>query len=57
MLPPSDLEGLLKKAIKDEPHRFATLESDALGFFNLIYFFMRLNTCLNEVYLILRKAY
>jgi hypothetical protein len=57
MLPASNLAGFLKKSIEDEPHRFATLESDALGFFNLMYFFKRLNICLNEVYLILHKAY
>ncbi len=28
------LPRLLKKDIAAEPHRFATLESDALGFFN-----------------------
>ena len=57
MLPATYLSEFLKKAIEEDPHRFATLESDALGFFNLIYFFTRLNTCLNEVYLILCKAY
>lgn len=51
------LAEILKQSIADEPHRFASLESDALGFFNLIYFFTRLNTCLDEIYSILCKAY
>lgn len=57
ILPDTQLAGLLKKAIKEDPSRFATLESDALGFFNLIYFFTRLNACLNEIYRLLCKAY
>lgn len=53
----ANLRKLLHKEIADDPNRFATLESDALGFFNLIYFFTRLNMHLNEVYCIIDKAY
>ena len=57
MLLYTNLETILKKAIEEDPHRFSSLESDALGFFNLAYFFMRLNTCLGEIYLIICKAH
>jgi len=57
MLSADNLKELLHKEIMDNPSRFATLESDALGFFNLIYFFTRLNMHLNEVYCIVDKAY
>lgn len=57
MLSAANLPTLLNKDIEENPNRFATLESDALGFFNLIYFFTRLNKHLNEVYFIIDKAY
>ena len=57
ILPCTELAGLLKRAIEEDPTRFASLESDALGFFNLIYFFTRLNTCIDEIYQLLYKAY
>lgn len=57
MLPIRNLTEFLNKEIKEDPSRFATLESDALGFFNLIYFFTRINSHLNNVYNIIDKAY
>ncbi len=57
MLSAANLPKLLNKDIEENPHRFASLESDALGFFNLIYFFTRLNKHLNEVYSIIDMAY
>lgn len=51
------LSECLEKAIQEAPSRFATLESDALGFFNLTYYFTRLNMCLNEIYYIVSKGY
>ncbi len=56
MLPATNVSDLIAKAIAGDPGRFATLESDALGFFNLMYFFTRLNACLNEVYSIMGKT-
>ena len=55
MLSVANLAEILKKSVIDEPHRFASLESDALGFFNLIYFFTRLNNCLDQIYLMLMQ--
>lgn len=57
MSPATNLKKRLHKEIAENPSRFATLESDALGFFNLMYFFTRLNMHLNEVYCIVDKAY
>ena len=57
LLPMTSLTELLSHAIAADPCRFATLESDALGFFNLIYFFTRLNTYLKDIYCIIGKAY
>jgi uncharacterized membrane protein YccC len=57
MLSVTNLTHFLTKEITEDPSRFATLESDALGFFNLIYFFTRLNTHLNNVYNIIDNAY
>ena len=34
--------------------RFASLDNEALGFFNLMYFFTQLNTCLNEINMTLK---
>lgn len=56
MAPATSVSDLLTKAIADNPCRFATLESDALGFFSLMYFFTQLNTCLNEVYALIDKS-
>lgn len=50
-----NLNELLIKAIKLQPARFATLDSEALGFYNLMYFFARLNTRLHEIHLLLGK--
>lgn len=57
MLPATNLTDFLTQEITVDPYRFATLESDALGFFNLIYLFSRLNTCLNDIYTVLSKTY
>jgi hypothetical protein len=57
MLSSANLKKLIQEEIAGDPSRFATLESDALGFFNLIYFFRRLNMHLTEVYCIVDKAY
>ncbi len=56
MLPVTRVTELLNQAIAEDSARFASLESEALGFFNLMYFFARLNTCLNEINLTLSKA-
>lgn len=53
MLPVVNLTELLTKAISQDPCRFASLESEALGFYNLMYFFTRLNTRLNDIYSLL----
>ncbi|WP_133130973.1 hypothetical protein [Legionella yabuuchiae] len=55
MCPAQDVSCLLQREIKTSPQRFATLESDALGFYNLMYFFTELNTNLNHVFDILDK--
>lgn len=57
LLSEANFSGLLTKAIAEDPNRFASLESDALGFFSLIYFFSRLNVQLKEVCEIISKAY
>ncbi len=49
MLPVTRVTELVTKAIEDDAARFASLESEALGFFNIMYFFARLNLCLNEL--------
>lgn len=56
LLAAANVTELLSKAIDQEPTRFATLESEALGFFNLMYFFTRLNTRLNDIYFLLSTA-
>ncbi|MCE3043661.1 FUSC family protein [Legionella sp. 16cNR16C] len=56
MLPAINIIDILTKAIKADPARFSTLESKSLGFFNLMYFFTRLNTRLNEIYSLLEKV-
>jgi len=56
MIPAVNVSDLITNAIADNPARFATLESDALGFFSLMYFFTRLNTSLNEMYLLASKS-
>lgn len=55
MLQPDNLMDLLTKAIQKDPERFALLDTQVLGFFNLMYFFTRLNTRLNNIYLLLGK--
>jgi uncharacterized membrane protein YgaE (UPF0421/DUF939 family) len=47
----------LQTAIAKEPERFSSLESDALSFFNLIYFLSRFNAGLQDIYHIFLKAY
>ncbi|WP_131783183.1 FUSC family protein [Legionella gresilensis] len=55
MLPPTNLMDLFNKAINDDPKHFSSLDNKALGFFNLMYFFTRLNTRLNDIYYLLSK--
>lgn len=50
MLPATSVSELLQKEINTHPQRFATLESDALGFYSLMYFFTQLNLNLNNVF-------
>lgn len=50
LLAASDVSVLLGQAIADNPARFASLASDALGVFSLMYFFTRFNSSLNQVY-------
>ncbi len=56
MLPVTRVTALLNKAIAEDSARFASLDSEALGYYNLMYFFTRLNTCLHEINLTLAKA-
>lgn len=56
MLPVTRVTELLNQAIKEDSERFASLDNKALGFFNLMYFFACLNTCLNEVNATLGKV-
>ena len=56
MLPVTRVTELLNQAIAEDSTRFASLENEALGFFNLMYFFARLNTCLIEINATLSKA-
>lgn len=56
MLTADHLTQLVAKAIHEEPARFATLDSDALGFFNLICFFSQLNHSLNDMGRILGRG-
>lgn len=55
MIPASKVAVSLANAIEEQPQHFASLESDALGFFSLMYFFTELNKALNEVYVIFCK--
>lgn len=55
MLPVTRVTELLHHAIIDDAARFGSLDNKALGFFNLMYFFARLNTCLIEVNKTLNK--
>lgn len=55
MLPVTRVTELLNHAIAEDSARFASLDSEALGFFNLMYFFARLNSCLHEINLTLDK--
>jgi hypothetical protein len=56
MLPVTRVTDLINKTINACPGRFASLDSDALGYYSLMYFFARLNACLHEVNSILNKA-
>lgn len=56
MLPVTRVSELVNQTIAGDSVRFASLESEALGFFNLMYFFTRLNVCLNEINSTLGKA-
>lgn len=53
MLQSANLIDLLVKAIKSDPTRFVELNTEVLGYFNLMYFFARLNMRLNHIYLLL----
>lgn len=55
MLQATNLMDLLARAIQSEPARFASLNTEVLGFFNLMYFFTRLNIRLNNIYSLLGK--
>lgn len=55
--PATDFSDLLQKEIDKSPGRFATLESDALGFYSLLYFFTQLNVYLSEVFNLLKKEH
>lgn len=57
ILPATDVMTLLENEIKAFPKRFATLENNALGFYNLMYFFAQLNLNLGAVFSILNKKY
>lgn len=54
IIPVSNFNDVLIKAIVCQPTRFAALDSEALGFYNVMYFFARLNTRLNEIHSLLK---
>lgn len=56
-VPAADVFGDLKQAIISHPERFATLESNAFGFFSLMYLLTRLNEVLHEAYELINTAY
>ncbi|CEK11670.1 FUSC family protein [Legionella hackeliae] len=56
MISAQSLLDILTKAIAMHPKRFSALEDKALGFFNLMYFFARLNTRLQESYTLLLQV-
>lgn len=49
LLPVDHITVLLEQAIAKDGARFALLENEAIGFFNLLYFFKRLNIGLHEI--------
>lgn len=53
----ADVSELLNQAIARDPGRFASLESNALGFFSVMYIFTRLNQVLGEAYALIKGAY
>ncbi|KTD64418.1 FUSC family protein [Legionella spiritensis] len=55
MLPATNVTGLLTEAINQDSVRFASLDNQVLGFFNLMYYFTRLNTRLNEIFVLFGK--
>ncbi|MFC3908029.1 FUSC family protein [Legionella dresdenensis] len=55
MLPAINLTDEMVRAINKEPERFATLDTEVLGFYNIMYFFGRFNTRLNDIYFLLEK--
>lgn len=55
MKSPKNLVNLLSQSIDVNPARFAALEDKNLGFYNLMYFFTRLNHSLNESYSIVQN--
>jgi hypothetical protein len=50
LLPVTNVSDLLQHEINRCPKRFSSLESDALGFFSLMYFFTQLNINLNHAF-------
>lgn len=56
MLPVTRVKDRLSQLISDDPVRFASLDSEALGFFSLMYFFTQLNACLTDINTTLGKA-
>ena len=49
MLPSMHVSDMIKKIIEDEPNHFAKLESSALGFYSLMFFFSKFHTDLREI--------
>ncbi|KTC64475.1 Predicted membrane protein (plasmid) [Legionella adelaidensis] len=56
MLGTKHLSCLIEKTIQENPKKFAELNSDALGFFSLLYFFIQVNMHLKELYQLLAKT-
>lgn len=56
MKPPCDMIALVTRAIEEDPARFSHLDNQGLGYFNLMHFFTRLNTRLNDIYTLLNKS-
>ncbi|QDP73242.1 FUSC family protein [Legionella israelensis] len=51
--PPDSLREVVHRTILEHPEKFASLDSTALGFFNLMYFIIQLNEDLYQTYMAL----
>lgn len=56
LLPVNNVNHLLVKAIEEQPLHFVTLNNEVLGFYNLMFFFTRLNMRIHEINSLLSKS-